>query len=179
MSKFCFSRKGGKAALKNRSPKTTTNWDLFNILVGCWEDPVVDNIDEDIDRLNQHLNVSAMKVESSKVTMRRLSPETLELINQRGIVRSTGNDELTYKLAKQCRQATKKDLKERKAAVMVDAAEVGKSIRKARRSFANCKTKMIAIRRPDGTITASRKAMEKIIHEYYSDPFDSHVHLSS
>ncbi|KAE9421707.1 hypothetical protein Angca_003109, partial [Angiostrongylus cantonensis] len=31
----------------------------------------------------------------------------------------------------------------------------------------------------DGTITASRKAMEKIIHEYYSDLFDSHVHLPS
>ncbi|KAE9412773.1 hypothetical protein Angca_007911, partial [Angiostrongylus cantonensis] len=40
-------------------------------------------------------------------------------------------------------------------------------------------TKMIALRRPDGTITSSRKAMEKIIHDYYSDLFDSHVHLPS
>uniref|UniRef100_A0A0K0DD75 Prospero domain-containing protein n=1 Tax=Angiostrongylus cantonensis TaxID=6313 RepID=A0A0K0DD75_ANGCA len=62
---------------------------------------------------------------------------------------------------------------------MVEAAEAGKSIRKAHRSFANYKTKMIALRRPDGTVTASRKAMEQIIHDYYSDLFDSYVHLPS
>uniref|UniRef100_A0A7I4Z0B0 Reverse transcriptase domain-containing protein n=1 Tax=Haemonchus contortus TaxID=6289 RepID=A0A7I4Z0B0_HAECO len=44
---------------------------------------------------------------------------------------------------------------------MDEAAEAGKSIRKARRSFADYKTKMTSLRRPDGTITASRKAMEK------------------
>uniref|UniRef100_A0A0K0CXR4 Reverse transcriptase domain-containing protein n=1 Tax=Angiostrongylus cantonensis TaxID=6313 RepID=A0A0K0CXR4_ANGCA len=55
---------------------------------------------------------------------------------------------------------------------MVKAAKAGKSIRKSRRSFANYKTKMITLRRPDGTITASRKAIEKIIHEYDSDLFD-------
>uniref|UniRef100_A0A0K0DAY3 Reverse transcriptase domain-containing protein n=1 Tax=Angiostrongylus cantonensis TaxID=6313 RepID=A0A0K0DAY3_ANGCA len=60
---------------------------------------------------------------------------------------------------------------------MVEAAEAGKSIRKAHRSFANYKNKMVALRRPDGTLTAYRKAMEKIIHEYYSDLFDSHVYL--
>uniref|UniRef100_A0A0K0DHP1 Core-binding (CB) domain-containing protein n=1 Tax=Angiostrongylus cantonensis TaxID=6313 RepID=A0A0K0DHP1_ANGCA len=105
--------------------------------------------------------------------------QTLELIRQRGIARVADNRELTSELAKQCRQAIKEDLKERRAAVMVEAAEAGNSIRKARRSFANYKTKMIALRRPDGTITASRKAMEKIIHDYYSDLFDSHVHLAS
>ena len=36
---------------------------------------------------------------------------------------------------------------------------------------------MTAFRRPDGTVTASRKAVEKIIHDYYSDLFDSHVLL--
>ncbi|KAE9412472.1 hypothetical protein Angca_003828, partial [Angiostrongylus cantonensis] len=147
---FYFSRKGEKAAkFRNRSRRTTTNWDLFNSLVGCWKDAVVDNIDEEYDRLIQHLHVSAMKAESSKVTKRRLSPETLELTRQRGIVRAAGNCELTSELAKQCRQAMKDDLKERRAAVMVEAAEAGKSIRKARRSFANCKTKMIALRRPE------------------------------
>uniref|UniRef100_A0A0K0DC34 LUD_dom domain-containing protein n=1 Tax=Angiostrongylus cantonensis TaxID=6313 RepID=A0A0K0DC34_ANGCA len=120
-----------------------------------------------------------MKAESSKVTKRRLSPETLELIRHRGITWAAGNSELTSELAKQCRQAMKEDLKERRAAVMIEAAEAGKSIRKARRSCANYKTKMIAFQRPDGTITASRKAMEKIIHDYYSDLFDIHVHLSS
>uniref|UniRef100_A0A0K0DNS8 Reverse transcriptase domain-containing protein n=1 Tax=Angiostrongylus cantonensis TaxID=6313 RepID=A0A0K0DNS8_ANGCA len=62
---------------------------------------------------------------------------------------------------------------------MVEAAEAGRSVRKARRSFDNYKTKMIALRRPDGTVTAPRKAMEKVTHEYYSDLFDSHAHLPS
>uniref|UniRef100_A0A0K0DDY3 Phage protein n=1 Tax=Angiostrongylus cantonensis TaxID=6313 RepID=A0A0K0DDY3_ANGCA len=118
-----------------------------------------------------------MKAKSSKVTKRRLSAETLKLIRQRGIARAAGNRELTSELAKQCRQAIKEDLKERRAAVMVEPAEAGKSIGKAHPSFANYKTKMIALQRLDGTITASRKAMEKIIHDYYSDLFDSQVHF--
>ncbi|XGW02702.1 hypothetical protein V3C99_014602, partial [Haemonchus contortus] len=55
--------------------------------------------------------------------------------------------------------------------------KAGKSIRKARRSFANYKTKMTSLRRPDGTVTASRRAMEKVIYDFYSDLFDSHVYL--
>uniref|UniRef100_A0A0K0DHK5 Endo/exonuclease/phosphatase domain-containing protein n=1 Tax=Angiostrongylus cantonensis TaxID=6313 RepID=A0A0K0DHK5_ANGCA len=162
-----WNEQGGKVAkFKNRSPKTTTNWDLFNSLVGCWEDAVVDNIDEEYDRLIEHLHDSAVNAQSSKVTKRRLSPETLELIRQRGLASAAVICELTSELAKQCRQAIKEDLKERRAAVMVEAAEAGKSIRNSRRSFSNYKTKMIALRRPDGTIRASRKAMEKIIHEY-------------
>uniref|UniRef100_A0A158P7X9 Histidine ammonia-lyase n=1 Tax=Angiostrongylus cantonensis TaxID=6313 RepID=A0A158P7X9_ANGCA len=70
--------------------------------VCSWEDAVVDNINEEYDRLIQHLHVSAMKAESSKVTKRRLSPETQELIRQRGIARTAGKRELTSKLAKQC-----------------------------------------------------------------------------
>uniref|UniRef100_A0A0K0DAR4 Uncharacterized protein n=1 Tax=Angiostrongylus cantonensis TaxID=6313 RepID=A0A0K0DAR4_ANGCA len=54
-----------------------------------------------------------MKAESSKVIKRFLSPETLELIDQRGIARAAGNRELTSELAKQFRQAIKEDLKER------------------------------------------------------------------
>uniref|UniRef100_A0A0K0D172 Endo/exonuclease/phosphatase domain-containing protein n=1 Tax=Angiostrongylus cantonensis TaxID=6313 RepID=A0A0K0D172_ANGCA len=47
-ARFYFSQKGEIAAkLKNRSPRTTTNWDLFSSLVGCWEDAVVDNTDEE------------------------------------------------------------------------------------------------------------------------------------
>ncbi|VDM58334.1 unnamed protein product [Angiostrongylus costaricensis] len=174
-----FLRKGEKAAkFKNRSPRITTNWDLFSSLVGRWEDAVVDNIDEEYDRLRQYLHVSAMKAHGSELTKRRLSPETLELMRQRGIARGADNSELMSELAKQCRQATK-DLKERRAAVMTEAREARKSIRKAHLSFANYKTKMIALRRPDGTVTASRKTVEKITHEYYSDLFDSHVHLPS
>ncbi|VDM57902.1 unnamed protein product [Angiostrongylus costaricensis] len=71
-----------------------------------------------------------MKAESSKVTMRRLSPETLELIHQLGIARAPRKRELTSGRAKQCRQAMKEDHKERRATVVVEAAETGKSIRK-------------------------------------------------
>ncbi|XGW32200.1 hypothetical protein V3C99_010408 [Haemonchus contortus] len=60
---------------------------------------------------------------------------------------------------------------------MDEAAEAGRSIRKARRSFPNYKTKMTSLRRPDGTVTASRRAMEKVIYDFYSDLFDSHVYL--
>uniref|UniRef100_A0A0K0DPY3 DNTTIP1_dimer domain-containing protein n=1 Tax=Angiostrongylus cantonensis TaxID=6313 RepID=A0A0K0DPY3_ANGCA len=136
-------------------------------------------MNEEYDRLIEHLHVSAVKAESPKVTNRRLFPETLELIHQRGIERAAGNRQLTSELAKQCRQAIKKDLKERRAAVLVEAAEAGKSIRKVHRSFANYKPMMISPQRPDGTMTSSRKATEKIIHEFYLDLFDSHVHLPS
>uniref|UniRef100_A0A0K0D988 Alba domain-containing protein n=1 Tax=Angiostrongylus cantonensis TaxID=6313 RepID=A0A0K0D988_ANGCA len=72
-----------------------------------------------------------MKAASSKVTRRRLSPKTLELICKRRIViRAAGSRELTSKLAKQCGQAIKEDLEERRVAVMLEAAEAGKSIRK-------------------------------------------------
>uniref|UniRef100_A0A0K0D8I8 Uncharacterized protein n=1 Tax=Angiostrongylus cantonensis TaxID=6313 RepID=A0A0K0D8I8_ANGCA len=53
------------------------NWGLFNSLFGYGEDAVVDDTNEEYDRLTQHLHVSAMKAESSKLTKRRLSPETL------------------------------------------------------------------------------------------------------
>ncbi|VDM53970.1 unnamed protein product [Angiostrongylus costaricensis] len=118
-----------------------------------------------------------MNAQCSKVTKRRLSPETLKLIRQRGIARAAGNRELTSEHAKQCRQAIKEDLRGRRAAVMGEAAEAGKNIHKGHRSFANWKTKMIALQRLDGTVPASIEAMEEIIHEYYSDLFDSDVHL--
>ena len=176
-ARFIFSRRGEKAAkFKKRNPKTTTDWDLFKSLVGLWKDSVIDNIDEEYDRLIQHLHVSAKRAECSKAKKGRLSLGTLELIRQRGIARAEGNHQLTSELAKLCRTAIK-DLKERRSAVMAEATEAGKSIRKARRDFANYKAKMTALRRPDGTVTASRKAMEKIIYDYYSDLFDSHVLL--
>ena len=125
-----------------------------------WKNSVIDNIDEKYDWLIQHLHVSAIRAECSKATKRRLSPGTLELIRQRGIARAEGNHQLTSELAKLCRKAIKEDLKERRAAVVVEAAGAGKSIRKGRRDFANYEAKMTALRRPDGTDTASRKAVE-------------------
>uniref|UniRef100_A0A7I5E5G3 Uncharacterized protein n=1 Tax=Haemonchus contortus TaxID=6289 RepID=A0A7I5E5G3_HAECO len=77
-----------------------------------------------------------------QVVKRRLSSKTLELIRQRGIARAAGNNQLTSEIAKLCSEAIKEDLKERRAAVMDEAAETGKSIRKARRSFTNFKIKM-------------------------------------
>nr|CDJ88863.1 Endonuclease exonuclease phosphatase and RNA-directed DNA polymerase (reverse transcriptase) domain containing protein [Haemonchus contortus] len=88
-----------------------------------------------------------------------------------------GNHQQTSELAKLLREAITEDPKERRAAVMDEAAEAGKSILKARRSFANYKTKMTSLRRPDGTVTASRRAMEKVIYDFYSDLFDGHVYL--
>uniref|UniRef100_A0A7I4XUM5 Endonuclease-reverse transcriptase n=1 Tax=Haemonchus contortus TaxID=6289 RepID=A0A7I4XUM5_HAECO len=159
---------------RKRSPKTSIDWDHFATLVIKWENSIIDNIDEEYNRLVEHLRDSATRVESLK---KRLSSKTLELIRQRGIARATGNYQQTSELAKLCREAIKEDLKERRAAVMDEAAEARKSIRKDRRSFANYKTKMTSLRRPDGTATASRRAMEKVIYDFYSDLFDSHVYL--
>ncbi|KAK6760998.1 hypothetical protein RB195_022173 [Necator americanus] len=137
----------------------------------------MDNIDEEYDRLVEHLHDCAKKAESFKTTRRRLSLQTLELIRQRGATRTAGSQELTSELARLCREAIKEDLKERRAEVLAEAAEAGKSIRYARRDFASRKTRMTALRNPKGTTIASRRGMEKIIHDSYSDLFDSHVHL--
>ncbi|EYC29723.1 hypothetical protein Y032_0006g3144 [Ancylostoma ceylanicum] len=93
---------------KKRSPKPTINCDLFTTLAGFWEDDVVDNIDEEYERLIQHLCDSAKKAEGSRTTKRRLSHETLELVRQRGAARAADNYQLTPELTKQCREAIRK-----------------------------------------------------------------------
>ncbi|KAK6745741.1 hypothetical protein RB195_012079 [Necator americanus] len=130
-------------------------------LAGFWEDSAMDNIDEEYDRLVEHLHDCAKKAESFKTTKRRLSLETLELIRQRGAARAAGNQELTSELARLCREAIKEDLKERRAEVLAEAAEAGKSIRYARRDFASRKTRMTALRNPKGTAIASRRGWRK------------------
>ncbi|KIH67763.1 hypothetical protein ANCDUO_01906 [Ancylostoma duodenale] len=65
---------------KRRSPKPVINWDLFTSLADFWEDALVVNIDEEYDRLVQHLRDSAKSAESSRAIKRRRSYETLELI---------------------------------------------------------------------------------------------------
>ncbi|KAK6742654.1 hypothetical protein RB195_010112 [Necator americanus] len=176
--RFSFTRRAEKAAkFRERNPRTTINWDLFATLAGFWEDSAMDNIDEEYDRLVEHLHDCAKKAESFKTTRRRLSLETLELIRQRGAARAAGNQELTSELARLCREAIKEGLKERRAEVLAEAAEAGKSIRYARRDFASRKTRMTALRNPNGTAIASRRGMEKITYDFYSDLFDSHVHL--
>ncbi|KIH60696.1 hypothetical protein ANCDUO_09043 [Ancylostoma duodenale] len=133
----------GKFYRKDRTfYKPVINWGLFTSLAGFWEDTVVDNIDEVYDRLVQHLRDSAKKAEGSRTTKRRVSYEALELIRQRGGARAAGNYQLTSELAKRCREAIKEDLKERRAAVLAEASETGKSIRNTRRDLANRKAKM-------------------------------------
>ncbi|KAK6756549.1 hypothetical protein RB195_014769 [Necator americanus] len=117
----------------------------------------MDNIDEEYDRLVEHLHDCAKKAESFKTTKRRLSLQTLELIRQRGAARAAGNQELTSELARLCREAIKEDFKERRAEVLAEAAEAGKSIRYARRDFTSHKTRMTAFRNPNGTAIASRR----------------------
>ncbi|KAK6763312.1 hypothetical protein RB195_023862 [Necator americanus] len=137
----------------------------------------MDNIDEEYDRRVEHLHDCAKKAESFKTTKRHLSLETLELIRQRGAARAAGNQELTSELSRLCREAIKEDLKERRAEVLAEAAEARKSIHYARRDFASRKTRMTALLNPKGTAIASRRGMEKIIYDFYTNLFDSHVHL--
>ncbi|KAK6733761.1 hypothetical protein RB195_017490 [Necator americanus] len=88
----------------------------------------MDNIEEEYDRLVKHLHDGAKKAENFKTTKRRLFLETLELIRKRGAARAAGNQEFTSELARLCREAIKEDLKERRAEVLAEAAEAGKSI---------------------------------------------------
>ncbi|RCN51699.1 hypothetical protein ANCCAN_02059 [Ancylostoma caninum] len=78
--RWTWESPGEKAVkFKRRSPKPIINWDLFTSLAGFWEDAVVDNIDEEYDRLVQHLRDSAKSAEGLRVTKRRLFYETLEV----------------------------------------------------------------------------------------------------
>ncbi|EPB71357.1 hypothetical protein ANCCEY_09575 [Ancylostoma ceylanicum] len=129
------------------------------------------------DPAGNHLRDSGKKAEGSRITKRRLSHETLEVIRQRGAARAAGNHQLTSELAKRCREAIKEDLKERRAAVLAEAAEAWRSIRNTRRDFANSRTKMTTLQRSNGTIFSSRTIMEKVIYDFYSDLLDSHLHL--
>ncbi|VDP04513.1 unnamed protein product [Heligmosomoides polygyrus] len=91
-ARFRFSCQEEKAAkCKERSSRTTINWDLYTSLAGLWEDTVMDNIDEEYDHFVHHLHDSAKGAESLKTTKRRLSPKTLELIRQHGAARASGN----------------------------------------------------------------------------------------
>ncbi|KAK6730827.1 hypothetical protein RB195_007348 [Necator americanus] len=174
--RLSFTRRAEKAAkFRERNPRTTINWDLFATLAGFWKDSAMDNVDEEYDRLVEHLHDCAKKAESFKTMKKRLSLETLELIRQRAS-RSAGNQELTPVLTRLCRETIKEDLKEKRAEVLAEAAEAGKSIRYAR-DFASRETRMTALRNPKGTTMASRRGMEKIIYDFYSDLFDSHFHL--
>ncbi|KAK6762563.1 hypothetical protein RB195_023331 [Necator americanus] len=112
-------------------------------------------------------------------TVMKSTPSSVKADTKRGPARAAGSQEITSELAWLCREAIKEDLKERRAEVLGEAAEAGKSTRYTCRDFASRKTKMTALRNPKGTTIASRKGMETIIYHFYSHLFDSHVHLPS
>ncbi|VDO87662.1 unnamed protein product [Heligmosomoides polygyrus] len=95
------------------------------------------NIDEEYDGFVHHLRGSAKGAESMKTTKRRL-----KISKREGRLTDVRACDL-------CGEALKEDFKERKAEVLAEAAEAGWSIRSARRNFANFKTKMTVLRRPD------------------------------
>ncbi|KAK6763795.1 hypothetical protein RB195_024213 [Necator americanus] len=92
----------------------------------------MDNIDDEYDRLVEHLHDCRRNAKSSKTTKRCLSPEPLALIRQRGAARAAGNHELKSKLAR--------------AEMFAKVAETGQSVRYTRWNFANRKAKMTALR---------------------------------
>ncbi|KAK6727490.1 hypothetical protein RB195_005276 [Necator americanus] len=129
LRRFSFTRRETKAAkFRERSTRTINKLDISATLVSSWEDSAMDCIDEDYDRLVEHLHDCTRKAESFKTTKKRLSLEYLELICQCGVARAAGNRELTSELARLCREAIKEDLKEKRAEVLAEAAETGKSI---------------------------------------------------
>ncbi|KAK6744041.1 hypothetical protein RB195_011001 [Necator americanus] len=78
---------------------------------------------------------------------------------------------------KSVKRGDKKDFEEGRAEVLAEAAEARKSVHYVHRDFTNRKTKMIALRIPKGRTITSGKGMEKIIYDFYTVLFDSHVHL--
>ncbi|ETN78108.1 hypothetical protein NECAME_10586 [Necator americanus] len=123
--RISFTRREQKAAkFRERNLRTIINWDLFATLAGFWEDSAMDNIDEEYDQRVEHLHECTKKAEGFKTTKRRLSLETLELIRQRGAARAAGNQELTPELTRLCKEAIKEDLKDSRAEVLAEAAEI-------------------------------------------------------
>ncbi|KAK6737113.1 hypothetical protein RB195_019671 [Necator americanus] len=73
--RFSFTRRAEKAAkFRGRNPRTIINWDLFATSAGFWENSAMDNIDEEYDRLVEHLHDCAKKAESFKSTNRADTP---------------------------------------------------------------------------------------------------------
>ncbi|KAK6762139.1 hypothetical protein RB195_023016 [Necator americanus] len=172
-------RREEKAAKLTKRHTTISGWDPIASPVGFWEDITTNDIDDEYYRLAEHLYDCARKAKSFKTIKRPLFPKTLELIRQREAARAAGKKELTSELERLCREAMKEDLKETRTKALAEAAEARKSINYAHRSFTNRETKTAAFRNPDGTTRATRKGMEKIIHNFYSYASVSHVHLPS
>ncbi|KAK6763269.1 hypothetical protein RB195_023832 [Necator americanus] len=65
--RFSFTRRAEKAAkFREQNLRTIINWNLFATLPGFWEDSAMDNIDEEYDRLVEHLHDSTQRAKSFK-----------------------------------------------------------------------------------------------------------------
>ncbi|KAK6762976.1 hypothetical protein RB195_023617 [Necator americanus] len=72
-ARFSFTLREVKTAkFRERFPNAIINRDLFAALAASWEDSAMDNIEEEYDRLVEHLHDCTGKAESSKTTKRRL-----------------------------------------------------------------------------------------------------------
>uniref|UniRef100_A0A7I5E7L6 NepR domain-containing protein n=1 Tax=Haemonchus contortus TaxID=6289 RepID=A0A7I5E7L6_HAECO len=61
-ARFCFSVRGERAMkFRKRSLKNSINWDHFVSFVSKWRDSVIDDIDEEYNRLVEHLHDNATK----------------------------------------------------------------------------------------------------------------------
>ncbi|KAK6763712.1 hypothetical protein RB195_024151 [Necator americanus] len=136
-----------------------------------------ENIDGEYERLVEHFQNCAMKAKSFKTTKRRLSLETLDLIRQRRRSRAASNQELMCQLRRLWREATKKTLKreeqkcwlklQRRDRAFVMPVETS-SIEKQQCLLSGSQMQQLQHR---------KGGMEKVIQDFYSDLFDTHVHL--
>ncbi|RCN25307.1 hypothetical protein ANCCAN_28982, partial [Ancylostoma caninum] len=99
---ICDSRRvaGGGVLVNTNLVMNIDSFEQLTTRTGRLRDALVEKIDEEYDRLVQHLRDSAKKAESSRATKRRLSYKTLELILRRGAATAAGNYQLTSELAK-------------------------------------------------------------------------------
>ncbi|KAK6760940.1 hypothetical protein RB195_022131 [Necator americanus] len=99
--RFSFTGRERKdAKFTKRTPRTIIDWELFASLVGFRGDAIMGNIDDEYERLLEHLHDCTKKANSIKTTKRRPSDETLELIRRRGAPQGARNHELTSGLAR-------------------------------------------------------------------------------
>nr|CDJ84627.1 Endonuclease exonuclease phosphatase domain containing protein [Haemonchus contortus] len=156
-ARFCFSVRGERAMkFRKRSPKTSISWDHFASLASKWEDSAIDNIDEEYNRLVEHLHDSATKAESLQIAKRRLSSKTLEVIRQCGINQSYRQLSTNVRTCEAMQRNDKGRSEREKSSSYGRSRQGRKEHPQSRGSFANHKIKMTSLRRPDGTVTASR-----------------------
>ncbi|KAK6765178.1 hypothetical protein RB195_025211 [Necator americanus] len=110
-----------------RSPRTTTDWDLYAWLAGFWNDAAIYLIDGEYDALVEHPRDCTRKAKNFKAIKIHLSQKALEVVRLLEAGRAAGNLELTPELKRLCREAVEETLKREEQPA--GAVEAGKSIR--------------------------------------------------